>query len=167
MCTRIEKSTQERLNTEQMIGLSKILEPIKQIVSNKDVLFIENDFDLYDAVSEFRDILTDLKIKYNTVLRVDKYDRETILELLRRHDVIVWESQYVTENEKFLFSLIKSDEFRPKTLIECVGYEPRINFNDSKHDFYFFRPMVSDPEEAIFVKLEKESGWWDKEDNEL
>ncbi len=155
-----------------MIGKENITQALIGLCKDKDILFIENDYGLYNSVGNFEDFCIEHKIKYHTVLDVGKVNFESLVEQIRMHDIIVWESQYISEVSDKLKELIYTDKINSKILIECYIREPFLYYLPEKtiHKIFVLNSFGLDAgmEDWGFYQLkEDKKAIWDKDDNEI
>lgn len=110
-----------------------------KLLENKEILFIENDLGLYDNVEILENFLIENKLKYRTILNASKQSFECLSEIINMHDVIIWQSTYLSETSIELVGCINSDLFTSKTLIELPLHKRSIfgkRTNKTKHKVY-------------------------------
>jgi hypothetical protein len=158
-----------------MKGKENITKSLIELCKGKDVLFIENDFGLYNSVGNFEEFCIEHKIKYHTVLDAERINIESLIEQIQMHDIIVWESQYVSDVSHNLKSLIYTDKIHPKKLIECYINEPFLYYlpEETKHSIFLLNSFgwekgLEGVDDWAFYQLKEDrKAIWDKKEDEL
>jgi len=150
---------------------------IKEL-KGKEILFIEGDIFLTNSVEKLANFFIENQIGYNTILNAGEMSLKGIQEMVNNYDVIIWESQYVTETADNIMGLLFSDKLTrweaqganvPKILIECAIGDPLYYYKpDTKKRFWYMTSISrSSGREWKLYEIEKEKPYWSKKDNEL
>ena len=147
-------------------------------MKGKEILFIEGDTFLTHSVEKLANFFIENKIGYNTILNAGEMSLKGIQEMVDNYDVIIWESQYVTETADNIMGLLFSDKLTrwqaqganvPKILIECAIRDPLYYYKpDTKKRFWYMTSISrSSGREWELYEIEKEKPYWSKKENEL
>lgn len=165
--------------------ITGVKKELKKLLKGKRILFIEGDNGLYNYVGEFEKFLVRNKIPYHTILNAGEMSLKGIQKLVNAHDVIVWQSQYVSQTALDIMDLLFNDKLttpqgqgasieqypqNAKILLECYIVDP----------LYWYKPKGLKKRLMGLTNLHgNEEHWelyefkddhkpiWEKSDNEL
>lgn len=104
--------------------MEKVEEKVLDLFKEKETLFIENDWGLYNTVGVLEQFLIENKCQYHTILDLERISMEVIISTIEMHDIIVFESQYVGERAQELLKFLYNDKSMKKKVVECYIHEP-------------------------------------------
>lgn len=158
-----------------MRGKENVTKGILDLCKGKEILFIENDFGLYNSVGNFELFCIENKLQYHTILDLERIPLESIMEQIKMHDIIVWESTYGSDISSKLQDLMHSKAIHSKKLIECYISDPHWYYlpEGINHDLHILSSYGGEDglggmDEWEFYQLKEDrKPIWEKRDDEL
>lgn len=143
---------------------------IKELfLSDKNILFIENDYTLNNGLDFIEEFLIENKVKYNVLYNCRQLPFEYIIDMVKWYDVVIFQTQWVYESSLQLsqhFMESKDKKIFVEVPVSREGtwyYKP-----DVVHDVYMVTVdrhgiegvEVYDPSLLSVYKLRKNKAIW-------
>lgn len=152
-----------RIVTENELIIKTPQQNIIETLSDKKMLFIERDDDLYHGLEKIKSLLDKNKIENTCLFNASEKNIPQIVDQIMKHDGIIfrtnWNNELVDKLRDFMYTLRDK-----KIIIESYISEPRYYYKpkDLIHDFYICQPPLGtweDNEEWKFLKLSANAYW--------
>lgn len=126
---------------------------IARTLKGKKVLFLENDYALYERLRVFENILKRNNVSYTTLFDLENVVLDEIKEQILLHDAIVFETTWATNVSKDLREYVTNLKDK-KIIINVYINEPKLHYRIKgiPHDIYIF--TSADDEEDTWIATE-------------
>lgn len=138
-----------------------------KVLFNKNVLFLENDNSLTDAVGNFEIWLRHNKIQYNGLFSINDLAKleggfEYIKQQIDWYDVIAFQTTWTYEVSRVIEKYLRALKNK-KIIIECYIYEPSWFYKPKgiRHDMYALASNDEKMDEWEFKKLRLKKAVWE------
>jgi hypothetical protein len=133
-----------------------------KVLRNKNILFLENDNSLHDAVGNFETWLVENKVRNNVLYDVQHLSLDYIKGQIDYADVIAFQTTWTYEVSQTLREYLTKLKNK-KIIIECYISEPTW-WRKPKgviHDIYVLHSAMEDMDDWDFKKLRLNKAIWE------
>lgn len=143
---------------------NKVHKSMLKVLDGKRVLFLENDYGLFDTAGNFEKWLRENKVQYNALFNLSELDNlKYIKDMINYFDVIAFETTWTYEISQQIKAHVAQMKTK-KIIVECYTSKPTWSFQPKGviHDVYVLDSFSSDMDDWKFKKLRLTKGIWEK-----